>query len=380
MRVFRKGMVWFLMLTKRLYKKPSFLLILLLIPVVILAYGQTAQEDSGIMTVALAAEDPQDPLAIEIMDDLLGSSPLIRYVKYDTPQEAEDQVLMHGADVAWIFPQDMEQKIDAFITADRSPKPIVHVLTRENNVAIMLSSEKLSGIMFKYCAREYYLHYLRQNAEEISVYTDKEILQFYDDALIGDQLFSFTNTSGNYASSAQLNYLLTPMRGLLGVIIVLCSLATAMYYMKDNAAGTFSYLPAAKKPLAEAGYQAVSLINVALVAVICLTILDLSVGVGKELLIMIVYALCVMSFSMLVRVCCGGLRSLGTAMVLLVVLMIAVCPVFYDFAALRFVQLLLPPTYFVNTAYNNSYFVYMLAYTGICFTLSAGLRVLSKRY
>lgn len=377
--MFRKIMIWFYMLSKRLYKKPSFLLILLLIPLTVMVYGKAAQEDSGIMTVALAAEDPQDMLVCEIMDELLDSSPLIRYIKLDSPQEAEEQVLMHGADVAWIFPENMQQKIDAFITAEKSPQPIVHVITRENNVAIMLSSEKLSGLMFKYCARAYYLRYLRDNAMELSAYTDEEILGFYDEALIGDQLFSFTNTTGNDTSSAKLNYLLTPMRGLLGVIMALCGLATAMYYVKDDAAGTFAYLPNRQKVFAEAGYQTVSLVNVSAITLLALVILGLSVDVGREMLIMVVYAMSVISFSMLVRVCCGSLRGLGTAMVLLVVLMIAVCPVFYDFAALRSVQLLLPPTYFVNAAYNDTYFCYMLVYTGICLVLSTGFRVLFKR-
>ena len=234
--------------------------------------------------------------------------------------------------------------------------------------------------MFQHCARAYYLHYLREKADVLDVYSDDELLAFYDDALIGDQLFSFTNAEGDTQDTTQYNYLLTPLRGLLGIIIVLCGLATAMYYIKDNSAGMFAYLSVSRKSIAEAGYQAVSLLNISLVGLGSLLAVGLSVDFVRELLLTLGYIICTLSFCLLIRVICGGLRGLGTAMVLLVVLMIAVCPVFYDLAMLRDVQYLLPPTYFVNAAYTDSYMLYMFLYSGVCFGLSWLIRKLSKRY
>ena len=46
---------WLLMMTKRLYKKPTFVVILILIPVLVLGYGLVAAEDSGMVTIALAS-------------------------------------------------------------------------------------------------------------------------------------------------------------------------------------------------------------------------------------------------------------------------------------------------------------------------------------
>ena len=54
--------MWFWLLTKRLYKKPAFLAILVLIPVLTFCYKAATQADSGVMTVALAQEG-KDPLA-----------------------------------------------------------------------------------------------------------------------------------------------------------------------------------------------------------------------------------------------------------------------------------------------------------------------------
>lgn len=379
MCAFKKTWIWFFMLSKRLYKKPSFLLILLLIPVTVFAYGKVAQEDSGVMTIVIAAEDPQDPVAKEVISNLYGSSALIRYVLSDSVENATEQVRMYQADAAWIFPADMGEKIHEFVTADRR-QPVIQVIVREKNVALMLSNEKLSGTMFQYCARAYYLHYLREKADVLDVYSDEELLAFYDDALVGDQLFSFTNAEGSIQDSAQYNYLLTPIRGLLGIIIVLCGLATAMYYTKDNSAGLFAYLSEGKKSVAEAGYQAVSLLNISVVVLSTLLAVGISVNPVREISLTLGYILCTLSFCLLIRVLCGSLRGLGTAMVLLVVVMIAVCPVFYDLAILRDVQYLLPPTYFVNAAYADSYMMYMFLYSGVCFGLSWLIGRVLKRY
>ena len=107
MEQLRKAWIWFCMLTKRLYKKPSFLLILLMIPLLVFAYGRVAQEESGILTVALVQSDPADPLSGEIIDGLVQSSPLIRYKVVDSVEQAHEQVRMGAADSAWIFPADM---------------------------------------------------------------------------------------------------------------------------------------------------------------------------------------------------------------------------------------------------------------------------------
>ena len=57
----KKALLWLWMLTKRLYKKPTFLVILVLIPALVLCYSAAAKEESGMITVALASEDGKLP-------------------------------------------------------------------------------------------------------------------------------------------------------------------------------------------------------------------------------------------------------------------------------------------------------------------------------
>ena len=100
----------FLLLCKRLYKKLTFVVLLALIPVLVFGYGQTAQEESGLLTVALASRPEQvEDLTRQVWDELLESQ-VVRYIECGSPQEARRLVEEGQADTAWIFEENMEEK------------------------------------------------------------------------------------------------------------------------------------------------------------------------------------------------------------------------------------------------------------------------------
>ena len=102
-----------------------------------------------------------------------------------------------------------------------------------------------------------------------------------------------------------------------------------------------------------------------------------STNLLRELGVAALYCLCCACFCMLLRRLCGSIRLLGTLLPLLIVIMLLVCPVFFDFGPLRPFQYLFPPTYFVNALYNAKYIWYTAGYSGICLGLY-GLLGLAK--
>ena len=66
----KNGFTWYLLLTKRLLKKPSFWAVLLLVPVMVFGLGLAAQEESHILRIAVYAEPSSDPLGSRIAEDL----------------------------------------------------------------------------------------------------------------------------------------------------------------------------------------------------------------------------------------------------------------------------------------------------------------------
>ncbi len=138
---------WFLLLNKRLYKKVTFLLILVLIPLLVMGYGAVAREESGLFTVALACEK-EDPTAGQIMQELKDGSNLIRFVICDDPETAKAMVNGQRADAAWIFDGDLEEAIKRFTVDPARKNAFVHIIEGESTVPLKLVRVKLSGVIF----------------------------------------------------------------------------------------------------------------------------------------------------------------------------------------------------------------------------------------
>lgn len=358
----RKPLIWFWMLTKRLYKKVTFVAILVLIPVLVLGYGMTARQDSGMLTVALARQD-SDSTALSVLASFEESSQLLRFVDCDSPEGAEELVRAGKADTAWILHSDLSEKVTRFARSPKEKNAFVTVLVREDNVAHRLAREKLSGILYGLCARVVYVDYVRQNVPELAHLSDEQLLDYYENTFEGGELFTFDEADAAVVNVQGTHYLTAPVRGLLAVVVALCGMATAMYHMEDRRRGTFGWLSRTRQSFAELGCQLVSLVQVGAVALLALCIADMAAGMGRELAVLVLYCLCTASFSALLRRLCGSIRVLATVIPLLVVGMLVVCPVFFDLGALRGAQYLLPPTYYIGAVYNDTYLGLMVLHT-----------------
>lgn len=365
-----KLLMWFVMLTKRLYKKPAFAAILLLIPALVLLYAGSAGEDSGMLTVALSQEG-SDSLAAAVIRDLEDSSQLIRYVVCESAEDAENLVRYGKADMAWIFASHMEDRLAAFLAQPSAKNALARVVVRQDDVSLMLARERLSGGLYQVLSQRLYVTYVRENVPGLSHLSDGELMDYYHSRQITDELFVFGEESPALAEGVTTHYLTAPVRGLLAVVMVLCAMASAMYHMADCRRGTFGWVSAQRRWAVELGCQLVSLLQVGAAVLLALGLAGMAGHPGQELAATALYCLCCAGFAMALGRLCGSAGVLGTAMPLALVAMLVVCPVFFDLGALRPFQYLLPPTYYINALYNAKYFGYMVLYTGGCFGVYA---------
>ncbi len=369
MKKIKKPLLWFGLMSKRLYKKATFLVILILIPLVAFGYSMIDTEDSGIVTVYLAKEQADDAYADEIMADLQKDGQLIRFVVADSSTQAENAVRAGKADAAWIFKANTRDNVIRFANDPKKENALVHILAREDNVALMLAREKLAGKLYECYAPTLYLTHVRLHVPEMAEMSDDEVLEYYYKTDLGNgELFEFVqeDISGIKEQSQDVHYLMTPIRGLLGVIVLLCGLATAMYYMVDSKKGTFAWMPETRRPLAELGCQAVSVLNVSVVALLSLTLIGTATVWWRELLVTLLYVLAVSMFCMVLRRLCGSLSLLGTILPLMIVVTLLVCPVFFDLSQLRALQYVFPPSYYINAVYNDMWLLMMPVYIVVC--------------
>ena len=364
MKNLNKAWLWLRLLCKRLYKKPVFLILLALIPLLTWGYSVVAGEDSGMVTVLLAQEG-DDPLVNEIFTQLQGSSQLLRYELCDSAQQARELVSHGKADAAWIFPEDLDKKLTAFVERPTRSNAFITVVQQEESVTQMLTREKLSGALYEQIAKRAYFQYIQENTPAIADLSQEALLQYFENAYLSEQLFTFASPSGEPEEAAP-HYLLAPLRGLLAVIGLLCAMSTAMYHIRDEKQGTFAWLPQSRRWIPELVGQILCVGHINLVCLICLWACGLTGGFFQELAVLLLYSLCAGVFAMMLRRIFRDLRLLGVLLPLLTVASLVLCPVFFDFGFMRKLQLLLPPTYFINGGSNPAFLLYTLAYTALC--------------
>lgn len=375
---------WFLMLNKRLYKKASFVIILALIPIAVFSMGIISKQDSGFVHVALAQHDSNDALATQITNELLCENSLVRFTKVKNEKAAMEMVKNGVADEAWIFHSNMSQKLSDFAQPDSTYSPAVTVVCKEKTVLLAITNEKLNSTMYKHYAKTYYINFIRQNLSQLDTLSDEQLSDYFDDYPVNEKLFVFRSPDGtSLTDTPDSNYLTSPVRGLLSILIVLSAIAGAMYYLQDENRGTFSWVPQHKRIYVAFFCIFIATINVTTVSYLSLLFAGMSGAIFKEIAALLLYSLCVSMFCLLLMQMFRSIRILGALLPLICVLMVAVCPVFFDIRSILTLQHLLPPTYYVNISADNIYLLHTVAYTAvlavICFIIEKVKNILPLR-
>jgi len=358
---------WFFLLSKRLYKKLSFVLVLVLIPLCVLVFWLTAQQDSGFLHIVVA-QGNNNTGTPSIITALQNSSEMIRFTQVESPEAAVEAVKRAQADEAWIFPEDPEAASQEWVKGKRDY--VVSVVTKEYNTTLQLGREKISQVLYQSCAKAYYLEYIRSELSQLDGFTDEELIGYFDRVEVDDDFFSHSESANQGNTAQKTNYLTSPIRGLLGILILLCGMAATMYYMQDEAAGTFAYVRENNRGLVALGCVTTAAVNVSVVALISLYLTSLAGGFLQELGTLLLYAFSCGIFGLLLKQIFTQIRRYAAILPLLTVVMLGICPVFVDFRRLRLFQLLFPPTYYVNVMYDKTYLVYMLLFSICCLGLS----------
>ena len=363
------------MLSKRLYKKPTFWVLLLFIPLCVGFFAGAAQESSGFVHIVLAAEQADDPTATALMDKLLASDGLVHFEQMPSKQAALEAVQTGQADEAWIFPADTESQIADYVSG--KAKYIVQTVTREESIAMKLAREKLSATVYTYCAKAYYIAYVRSEFSQLDHLSDAQLGVYFEEASITEDLFVYGNPADS-ADNPQVNYLTSPIRGLLAVLLLLCGMAATLYYLQDEAAGTFSWVRQSRKELTALCCILTAIANISVMVLLALCFSSLSGNVFREVGALALYGLCCGVFCLLLKQIFATIRSYAAVIPLFAVVLLGICPVFFDFRGWYPVQHIFPPTYYVNAAYDSKYFLYMMAYIPVCLGIAFLLSQLRK--
>ncbi len=373
-----KILKWFLMLSKRLYKKSTFVALLALIPLGVLILTFAANRESGFVKVVLAQQDCNDPVSSAIVENFLQEKSLILFTQADSRENAIAAVKEGQADAAWIFPANMQETIRDYSGENSVREPIVSVVEREQTVFTRLSREKLTAALFRHCAGARYLSFSRENVSGSEAFSDDNLMEYFNGIAINRDLFAFDNADEDSNTAEQANYLTAPVRGLLAVLICLGGVAATLLYMQDDKKGVFALVKETQRPIVSFACVMIALLNLAVVVLVALFATDLAGGVGRELLGMALYCICCALFCLLLKELLASIRLYSVMLPLLVIAMCAVCPVFFDFKKIGFAAHIFPPTYYIYLLHDSRYLLYMPMYAAGLTALLLLIRTLSN--
>lgn len=377
MKKIRRVFLWLMMLNKRLLKKISFLIILCSIPLLVLGVNLMAKQESGILRVILCQEDADD-LSEKIVSQLLDMKSALSFVEVETEEEAIRLVQANKADAAWIFPEDFEGVMKTYFQEGIWDEPLIRVVEKEDNVMLHLSREVLFGGLYSSITYTVYEQFVRTEVLDGAEVSDEELWESYQKTNMEENMFVFSYLDGETADMGT-SYMLYPVRGLLALVIVLCGLALGLYFMQDEQNGIFIRLPLNRTVLGSVLYQMPGLVDVGLVVLLALFFSGVAIGLLTELGLMFVYLWMVAGFSDLVRRLCKKQVRLGALIPMLVLIMLAVTPIFMGAPNMKWLQLLLPPYYYINALHSNAYRIGMLVYVAVIFAVDFVVLKLQER-
>ena len=362
----------FLILNKRILKKKVFLFILLLIPLSVASLAIASAGDSGLITISLSAEDFNDPVASAVIDDLTGSDSLIHFIVADSPEDAIDLVGGGNADGAWIFPENMKDRIEDFANFPSDRNSFVLIIQREDSVFLKLSHEKLNSTLFPYISLAFCEDYIYDHLLTIDEISSQTIKEYYNSIKAeGEDLFQLVYAAGGVNEDADdENYLLSPARGLVAILVMLGGLAAAMFYTSDESRGVFDRMPKGKRFVFAIEYHAVAVFDVAIAAFIAIIVGGFSIVFLYELASMLLYIIAVVGSCMLLRLVFYDIRILASITPALAIIMAVACPIFINPPSIPILQYLLPTFYYLNSIHRPEFLGYMAIFSVITYAAS----------
>ena len=356
---------WFYCLSKRLYKKWMFIFLICLIPLSAAALKITSSQSKGFAQIALV--NGSSVTGEKIVDELTSYRGIINFIRYKDEKSARDDLKKSRLDAVWILPEDLENRLAAFVGEPDGDNYAVYIIEREDNVKNRLASEKLSGAIFPIISRQFFLKCVRESTDfDLSSMSDDEILKYYDGFFTDGSLFKFAFPDDDIsAKEGERNYLTSPVRGLLSAVTLLSGLAAAMLYISDRKKGVFSFLGNSNRIFIAFAFVLTAVLNIGFFAFVSTFVLGVNAHFLREAAIFLIFTLNSALFCTVLLQFINSITYFSPVAVLITVLDILICPVFFDFTVQRRAQFIFPNAYYINSVHSNLYLKYSLIYTAV---------------
>lgn len=369
----RMGM-WILLMTKRLMKKPSFIIILVLLPVILIMYRFIITEDDGTIRACVYVPEGSDEYTKQLAEHLAEAEYSARFYLVDSEDDLYSDVIAGRAEVGYVFPKDMNER---FLT--KNWDGAVRMVVSDTSQLAPFVNEFVTVVIYTDMMEDYIADYLvNRSGLELR---DEEIRPIIRDNLAKQAqkgtLFDisyrdyYKNEEVSKEEVMAENYLMKPIRGTVALFVLLAGLAGLVFWFQDNAEGRFKVMSHEKRPVINYGSLLLPTALSALVGMVCIIIAGLCGNIFFELLTMLLYVIFVTGVCEIIRVIVPSVNAVCAAIPILAIASYLCCPILIDLKkvlpVVSYLRKILPPDYYLET-FNGTH-LWVLAVATAAVTL-----------
>lgn len=374
----RPWCTYFHLFTKRLFQKPIYLFVLLLLPCFSYFYSQSTINQDDSLNVALYIEG-KDPLAVSIVADLLEADSQVHFYEVTDYETLTKDVITRKAECAYIFPDNLSELLD-----QKKKKDMITVLHAPSSILMPLSNEIVFSSLFRHYAKNIMLDYALDyeafhsyDAEAMS----EELLASYEHYMTEEVPYEFKFTTLGTQTSLEPSsesLVISPIRGIFAVLMFLTALFSVVDWFKDQKKQIFLAVSYSKKPF-------VSILSILVPTLFCGIFGQISLLLSHtytdflhETIYFAAYLVFVVGFCYFIKSFFRNGFSFSGIIPVFTMGSLIFAPVFFDFSSLfqifKILEHLFLPSYFLNSFFVSGYYALGM-FLGGCIFLFLGIRL-----
>lgn len=380
----RMGM-WLLLMTKRLMKKPSFVIILVLLPAILILYRFIIRQDSGTLRACIYVPDGSDRYAEAVADALVNADYAAVFYRVNSEDDLYSDVIAGRAEVGYVFPKDLGQRIlkknwagsITMVVSDTS-----HYATFVNEyVTVELFSNMTEDVLTDYLMNR---SGLRFDEEELRK-TIRENLEKQEErgpVIVVHYRDFYTNEELSEEEVLAENYLTKPIRGTVALFVMLAGFAGLVFWFQDNAEGRFKVMSYEKRPVINYGSLLLPTLLAGIVGLVCILIAGLAGNPFAEIGLMLLYCIFIAGVCELLRMIVPSVNAICAAIPIVAIASYLCCPIILDLKktvpVVTYLRKILPPNYYLEIFNGTPAWALALA-AGIVTAIAAAMELIGVR-
>lgn len=358
----KRLIIWFWLLVKKTLRTPLMAVLLISMPTAsCIGLGVTTGTFDSIACVSHNGDKSERPsaalyvcdnddVAVKIADNLCQLNSVVRYYMVDDKDTFYNDVRSGVADFGYIFRDRLTERLD-----NKSYRGVIRLAVSDSSYITSISNEIVFKELFKVYSLNIAVNYVESKNEFDSMRQQAiaELTKRYEAYSINDDIsyFRFEVLDDDGGSSeletVAVNF---PIRGILGVMVMIAAMSGGVMYCRDRKKGIFMALTRKMSYVGAVLYVAVPTILFAISAEISMLILGEAAFPG-EAVSMILYVFILVIVNSLLALVVRDASVFAGAIPVCMVASLVFCPIFFNLTGvmpvIRYLNYLLPVSYYL---------------------------------